>query len=260
MLGAAEEVLPSLKKLGSRVLILREHCDVEGIESLSDKIRQASDEPLSPRLRATVTMKSPALYIYTSGTTGNLAFTSNLSSFLGVQTLNNRLSAIKIFCSQRWRYLSGLPKAAVINHERIWMASFLQSIAGVRSDDILYLYLPLYHSSGFLMGLCGAIEKGDFLIMNTGWIQTSQKVTAWRSVGDNVQTSSFPGITIALRRKFSASQFWNDCRKYNVTVIQYIGEIMRYLCNTPKVKRQRYVWIVFYNFVDLRAISTWLQV
>lgn len=47
--------------------------------------------------------------------------------------------------------------------------------------------------------------------------------------------SSFTGITVVLRRKFSASQFWNDCRKYNVTVIQYIGEIMRYLCNTPKV-------------------------
>lgn len=43
------------------------------------------------------------------------------------------------------------------------------------------------------------------------------------------------GATLALRSKFSASQFWDDCRKYNVTVIQYIGEIMRYLCNTPKV-------------------------
>lgn len=43
------------------------------------------------------------------------------------------------------------------------------------------------------------------------------------------------GATIAIRNKFSASQFWDDCRKYDVTVIQYIGEIMRYLCNTPKV-------------------------
>ncbi|CAF99827.1 unnamed protein product, partial [Tetraodon nigroviridis] len=169
LLAAAEEVLPSLKQQASRVFILRERCDVEGIESLSDKIQQESDEPLSPHRRANVTLKSPALYIYTSGTTG-------------------------------------LPKAAVINHERIWMASFLQSIAGVRADDVIYLYLPLYHSSGFLMGLCGAIEKG---------------------------------ATVALRRKFSASQFWNDCRKYNVTVIQYIGEIMRYLCNTPKTDRDR---------------------
>lgn len=43
------------------------------------------------------------------------------------------------------------------------------------------------------------------------------------------------GIPVVLRSKFSASQFWDDCRKYNVTVIQYIGEIMRYLCNTPQV-------------------------
>ncbi|XP_071757570.1 long-chain fatty acid transport protein 2-like isoform X1 [Centroberyx gerrardi] len=167
--GAVEEVLPSLQQQGVRVFILSEDCDAEGMESLSDKIRQASDQPLSPQLRANVHLKSPALYIYTSGTTG-------------------------------------LPKAAVINHQRIWMASFLQSIAGVHSDDVIYIYLPLYHSAGFLMGLCGAIDKG---------------------------------ITIVLRRKFSASQFLDDCRKYNVTVIQYIGEIMRYLCNTPKKDNDR---------------------
>ncbi|KAK2853806.1 hypothetical protein Q5P01_006467 [Channa striata] len=167
--GAVEEVLPDLKQLGVRVFLLSDACDVEGIESLSDKIREASDQPLSAQLRANVNIKSPALYIYTSGTTG-------------------------------------LPKAAVINHERLWMATFLQSIVGIRSNDIIYIYLPLYHSSGFLMGLCGAIEKG---------------------------------ITIVLRRKFSASQFWNDCRKHNVTVIQYIGEIMRYLCNTPKRDNDR---------------------
>ncbi|KAJ3609503.1 hypothetical protein NHX12_024024 [Muraenolepis orangiensis] len=43
--------------------------------------------------------------------------------------------------------------------------------------------------------------------------------------------------TVVLRSKFSASQFWLDCRKYNVIpyVILYIGEIIPYLCNTPKV-------------------------
>lgn len=42
-------------------------------------------------------------------------------------------------------------------------------------------------------------------------------------------------MTVFLRKKFSASQFWDDCRKHNVTVMQYIGETLRYLCNTPKV-------------------------
>uniref|UniRef100_A0A7N8XV59 long-chain-fatty-acid--CoA ligase n=1 Tax=Mastacembelus armatus TaxID=205130 RepID=A0A7N8XV59_9TELE len=167
--GAVEEVLPTLSQQGVRVFILSEDCNVEGIESLSDKVQQASDQPLSPQLRANVQMNSPALYIYTSGTTG-------------------------------------LPKAAVINHERLWMSSFLLSFAGVHASDIIYIYLPLYHSAGFLMGLCGAIEKG---------------------------------LTVVLRRKFSASHFWSDCRRYNVTVIQYIGEIMRYLCNTPKKDNDR---------------------
>lgn len=80
-----------MNQQGISVFILSEHCDVEGIESLSDKIQQASDEPLPPQLRANITMKSPALYIYTSGTTGNLAFTSNLCSAVlrSVQALND---------------------------------------------------------------------------------------------------------------------------------------------------------------------------
>ncbi|KAK2514957.1 hypothetical protein Q9966_015548 [Columba livia] len=47
-------------------------------------------------------------------------------------------------------------------------------------------------------------------------------------------TSGTTGATCVLRAKFSASQFWDDCRRYNVTVIQYVGELIRYLCNTPK--------------------------
>lgn len=45
----------------------------------------------------------------------------------------------------------------------------------------------------------------------------------------------YSGATVVVKSKFSSSQFWDDCRKYNVTVIQYIGETIRYLCNTPKV-------------------------
>lgn len=55
----------------------------------------------------------------------------------------------------------GLPKAAVVTHERVWAASFLQGICGVKSDDIFYINLPLYHSAGFLIGMTGAIERGN---------------------------------------------------------------------------------------------------
>ncbi|XP_034050895.1 very long-chain acyl-CoA synthetase-like [Thalassophryne amazonica] len=162
--GAVEEVLPSLQQQGVRVFILSESCDLDGLESLSDKIQQASEQPLSPQFRSNIHLNSPALYIYTSGTTG-------------------------------------LPKAAIIYHSKLWRITVILSSAGVRSDDIIYINLPLYHTVGFVIGICGAIDKG---------------------------------ITVALKRKFSASKFWDDCRKYNVTVIQYIGETMRYLCNTPK--------------------------
>ena len=36
-----------------------------------------------------------------------------------------------------------------------------------------------------------------------------------------------------IRRRFSASEFWDDCRRYGATAIAYIGEIPRYLLNRP---------------------------
>lgn len=92
--------MPSLQQQGVRVFILSEHCDVEGIESLSDKIQQASDEPLSLQLRANVHFRSPALYIYTSGTTGDPAFPFHLcsASVFSDKALSCTIGTIKIFC------------------------------------------------------------------------------------------------------------------------------------------------------------------
>uniref|UniRef100_A0A3Q2QIS4 long-chain-fatty-acid--CoA ligase n=1 Tax=Fundulus heteroclitus TaxID=8078 RepID=A0A3Q2QIS4_FUNHE len=101
---------------------------------------------------------------------------------------------------------TGLPKAAVVTHERVWAASFVQAACGTTAADIFYINLPLYHSAGFLIGMAGGIERG---------------------------------LTLVLKRKFSASQFWDDCRKHNVTVMQYIGETLRYLCNTPKKENEK---------------------
>ncbi|KAM9645826.1 long-chain fatty acid transport protein 2 isoform 2-T2 [Trichechus inunguis] len=100
----------------------------------------------------------------------------------------------------------GLPKAARITHHRIWYGTGLAVASGIEEDDVMYITLPLYHSSALLIGLHGCILKG---------------------------------ATVALRTKFSASRFWDDCRKYNVTVIQYIGELLRYLCNSPEKPNDR---------------------
>jgi fatty-acyl-CoA synthase len=92
---------------------------------------------------------------------------------------------------------SGLPKAAKIKHIRFFTAgiSFVQFF-GVRASDRIYCVLPLYHAAGGMAGL------------SMSWCR---------------------GATMVLRQKFSASAFFQDCTHYNVTVIQYIGQLCRYL-------------------------------
>nr|XP_057946867.1 long-chain fatty acid transport protein 1-like isoform X2 [Doryrhamphus excisus] len=96
---------------------------------------------------------------------------------------------------------TGMPKAAVVVHSRYYrIAAFGFHAFGLRHDDIIYDCLPLYHSAGTIMGV------GQCLLF---------------------------GLTVVIRRKFSASRFWDDCIKHNCTVIQYIGEICRYLLAQP---------------------------
>uniref|UniRef100_A0A8C9QVD9 Very long-chain fatty acid transport protein n=1 Tax=Scleropages formosus TaxID=113540 RepID=A0A8C9QVD9_SCLFO len=96
---------------------------------------------------------------------------------------------------------TGMPKAAIVVHSRYYrMAALVYYGFRMTSDDVLYDCLPLYHSAGNIVGV------GQCLIH---------------------------GMTVVIRRKFSASRFWEDCIKYNCTIIQYIGEICRYLLNQP---------------------------
>ncbi|XP_044727406.1 long-chain fatty acid transport protein 4 [Chrysoperla carnea] len=97
---------------------------------------------------------------------------------------------------------TGLPKPAVIRNSRYYfMAEAFRSLAALRTNDIIYDPLPLYHSAG------GVLGAGQALCY---------------------------GITVVTRKKFSASNFWKDCIKYNCTVSQYIGEICRYLLTQPE--------------------------
>uniref|UniRef100_A0A8C7E5H2 long-chain-fatty-acid--CoA ligase n=1 Tax=Naja naja TaxID=35670 RepID=A0A8C7E5H2_NAJNA len=93
---------------------------------------------------------------------------------------------------------TGLPKAAIINQMKLLMISKMFIICDINAKDIIYTPLPLYHSAALLIGIGGCLEVG---------------------------------ATCVLGSKFSVSNFWNDCRRYQVSVIQYVGETMRYLCN-----------------------------
>uniref|UniRef100_H2M3C3 Very long-chain fatty acid transport protein n=1 Tax=Oryzias latipes TaxID=8090 RepID=H2M3C3_ORYLA len=96
---------------------------------------------------------------------------------------------------------TGMPKAAIVVHSRYYrMAALVYYGFRMTSEDVVYDCLPLYHSAGNIVGV------GQCVIH---------------------------GMTVVIRKKFSASRFWDDCVKYNCTIVQYIGEICRYLLNQP---------------------------
>lgn len=95
---------------------------------------------------------------------------------------------------------TGLPKAAKLVHDRMRRSFRIPiAIANMRSDDRVYNVLPLYHITGGGLGMGGAL---------------------------------FTGATTILRRKFSATEFWEDAAEHDATLFVYIGELCRYLLNT----------------------------
>jgi citronellyl-CoA synthetase len=96
----------------------------------------------------------------------------------------------------------GLPKAAVIINKRILSAMFWfgRVVTRVRPDDTVYVPLPFFHTNALTVGWPAAL---------------------------------YNGAAVALRRKFSASQFLDDVRKFNATHFVYVGEVCRYLMAQP---------------------------
>ncbi|XP_024939555.1 long-chain fatty acid transport protein 4 isoform X2 [Cephus cinctus] len=96
---------------------------------------------------------------------------------------------------------TGLPKAAVITNSRfMFIASGIHYLGAFKESDRYYTPLPLYHTAGGIMTI------GQTLIH---------------------------GSTTVIRKKFSASSYFNDCTKYKCTVGQYIGEMCRYILASP---------------------------
>ncbi|CAG5056666.1 unnamed protein product [Parnassius apollo] len=111
---------------------------------------------------------------------------------------------------------TGLPKAAVISNSRyVFMASGIHHMR-LSSTDVIYCPLPLYHTAG------GVLSVGQALIF---------------------------GCTVALKPKFSASQYFPDCLKFKATVAHYIGEMCRYVLATPPspADTQHSVRVIFGN-------------
>lgn len=146
------------------VLGLKEADEVSERRGLDNGVRSGSSVRPTRSIRAGITNRDTALFIYTSGTTG-------------------------------------MPKAARIHHARA--RTYMRAFAGATQStpqDRVFNVLPLYHSTGGLVGVGPALLNGGRLI---------------------------------LRRRFSASSFWRDVNATQATLFVYIGELCRYLVNSP---------------------------
>lgn len=97
---------------------------------------------------------------------------------------------------------TGMPKAAVVSNERVVRGIQGCAIAclNVQPADRLYNCLPLYHSTGLIVGF-GSILWG--------------------------------AGSMFIRRRFSASNFLAEAREQGTNIFVYIGEICRYLMHQP---------------------------
>ncbi|XP_025198845.1 long-chain fatty acid transport protein 4-like [Melanaphis sacchari] len=96
---------------------------------------------------------------------------------------------------------TGFPKAAIITNVRyIFIAGAYAYQVGLKYSDRFYTPLPLYHTAAGIMCI------GQSLLY---------------------------GCTTVIRKKFSASGYFQDISKFNCTAGQYIGEMCRYILATP---------------------------
>ena len=102
---------------------------------------------------------------------------------------------------------TGLPKAANMNHYRMMLACYaFAGVMNTRATDRMYDCLPLYHTAG------GLVATGALLVN---------------------------GGSVVIREKFSAREFWDDVVRWDCTLFQYIGELCRYLVNSPPHPQER---------------------
>ncbi len=101
----------------------------------------------------------------------------------------------------------GLPKAAVIINKRALSAMFWfgRVVTRVRPHHTIYIPLPFFHTNAITVGWPPAL---------------------------------YNGAAVALRRKFSASGFLDDVKKFGVTHFVYVGEVCRYLMSQPDTPGQ----------------------
>ena len=146
-------------------------------------------------------------YVVPDGTGGPPNWAIDLTAASAGMPDTNPSETAEITLGQTAMYIftsgtTGLPKAAVVSNRRFLMNAALSGKAGLRCtpNDRIYICLPLYHGTALLVGAGAACTTG---------------------------------ASMFLRRRFSASAFLPEVREHNCTCFIYVGEVCRYLNNTP---------------------------
>src|SRR6516162_8136038 len=102
---------------------------------------------------------------------------------------------------------TGLPKAANVSHYRVMMwTHWFAGILDMRSTDRMFNCLPMNHSVGGVVAPAAVLVNGGSAV---------------------------------IREKFSVTQFWDDVVNWNCTLVQYIGELCRYLLYSAPHPREK---------------------
>jgi acyl-CoA synthetase (AMP-forming)/AMP-acid ligase II len=97
---------------------------------------------------------------------------------------------------------TGAPKAVRMGHARLGVyGKRLSENAGLSASDVCYSVMPLFHSNAIVAGYSAPLCVG---------------------------------ATTVLRRRFSASAFLPDVRRYGVTWFNYVGKPLTYILATPE--------------------------
>ena len=102
---------------------------------------------------------------------------------------------------------SGDPKAVRCTHAKVALPGVvLAERFGLRPADVCYLAMPMFHSNAVMAGWSPAVAAG---------------------------------ASIALRRRFSASGFLPDVRRFGATYANYVGKPLSYVLATPEQPNDR---------------------
>ncbi|MFC5752634.1 AMP-binding protein [Actinomadura rugatobispora] len=96
---------------------------------------------------------------------------------------------------------TGAPKAVACGQGRLAAIARHAERMGITRDAVTYAAMPLFHGNAVMANLAMAVHAG---------------------------------AAVALRRRFSASGFLPDVRRYGVTYFNYVGRALAYILATPE--------------------------